>query len=538
MANIDAVELKFGTKSLDCFSLVSVDIQNQVNQVSNTHAVLKSTSGTENSSTEADELITCQPGTEATLILNAQTTITLFTGIVVEQICRVHENSKEVSLVLKHPIQKLLGTYRSQVFIDKYDIDIIKQILSDHGLTAVVPSNKGVQHEQMIQWRSSDWQFIRQRLISTGFWLLSNPDGQVEIINPLAQTSAKHTLDFSSEASLPISSANWHFRHKELSTKLNVSSWDVKNQKMLTASAGVSPVLWKGGLELTNLKPLSNMDANLFYTSPIVSAECKELSNARLMSQNAHSVQTIFTVKGCLETSEYKLGDTIELQGFGGQLDGEGVISSINHRWLPDSWETEVTLGASGISSIDASLLPESNGLFTGIVGPFKADPLSLNRLQVEVPSLGLPTTVYIWARFAAPYASKESALCLYPEEGDEIILGFFADDPRYPVILGSLNNPINTAPFDYTKENNQKGLVLKKGDLIQQLLIDNQDTALTIGNDKDSLLLNKDGLSVTTEAKMVVSAKQDVTISSDTKFGATGTSGVEIKGAKIDLKQ
>ena len=534
----DAIELKFGTKTLDCFSLVSVDIQHQVNQIASAQVVLKPFVSPTETSSEKDNLLLCQPGADVTLKLNSQPTVTLFTGIVTEQICRVHENTKEITLVLKHPAQKLLGTYRSQVFINKYDVDIIKQIFSDHKISSTVPVSKGVSHEQMIQWRSSDWQFIRQRLISMGLWLLSKVDGKVELLSPQAQTAAKYKLEFSSNSSLPISSANWHFRHKELAKKLNVSGWDIKKQKMLNNSVGKTPVLWKSGLELTSISPLSNVEADLFYTSPIESAECKELSNARVMSQNAHSVQTIFTVKGCAETSGYTLGDTMELDGFGGQLDGNGIISSINHRWLPDAWETEVTLGTSGVASVDAGLLPESNGLFTALVGPFKKDPLSLNRIQVLVPSLALSTKVYIWARFATPYASKESGLYLYPEEGDEVILGFFADDPRYPVILGSLNNPVNKAPFDYTKENNQKGLVLKKGAVVQQLLIDNKEKITTVGNDKDSLVLNKDGLTVTTEAKVTVTSKQDCSITSDTKLSASGTSGVEIKGAKIDLKQ
>ena len=534
----DAIELKIGTRTLECFSLVSVDIQNQVNQIASSQVVLKSISGSGSSSTEQDELLLCQPGTDATLKFNSQIAVTLFTGIVIEQICRVHENSKEITLVLKNQTQKLLGTYRSQVFLDKYDVDIIKQIFSDHGINCTVPTSKGVLHEQMIQWRGSDWQFIRQRLISIGLWLLSKADGTIDLFSPQVQATAKYRLKLANESSLPISSASWHFRHKELAKKLNVSGWDIKKQKMLSTSIGETPVLWSGGLELDSINPLSNIDANLFYTSPIVSAECKELSNSRIMSQNAHGVQIIFTVKGCTETADYELGDTMELSEFGGQLDGKGIISSINHRWLPDSWETEVILGASGIASVDAGLLPESNGLFTGLVGPFKADPLSLNRIQVQVPSLGLPTIVYIWARFSTPYASKESGFCLYPEEGDEVILGFFADDPRYPVILGSLNNPINKAPFDYTKENNKKGLVLKKDALVQQLLIDNKETITEIGNDKDSLILDKDGLTITTEAKVTVTSKQDCSITSDTKLSASGTSGVEIKGSKIDLKQ
>ena len=54
-------------------------------------------------------------------------------------------------------------------------------------------------------------------------------------------------------------------------------------------------------------------------------------------------------------------------------------------------------------------------------------------------PSLTTSKAMGVWARMAHVYATEDCGFVFYPEVGDEVVLGFFDDDPTYPVILGSL---------------------------------------------------------------------------------------------------
>jgi uncharacterized protein involved in type VI secretion and phage assembly len=139
-----------------------------------------------------------------------------------------------------------------------------------------------------------------------------------------------------------------------------------------------------------------------------------------------------------------------------------------------------------------------------------------------------------LWARFATPYASKESGLCFYPEEGDEVVVGFFADDPCYPVILGAMHNPKNLPPFPPSTENNQKGLVFGHGDNKQQLMFDSQKKSATLQVNKDVLTLHQ-GMQLASEQDVTISA-QNLALNAKQQVKVEGSSGVHVKGAKVDL--
>jgi len=49
-----------------------------------------------------------------------------------------------------------------------------------------------------------------------------------------------------------------------------------------------------------------------------------------------------------------------------------------------------------------------------------------------------------IWARISTLDAGKQRGTFFRPEIGDEVIVGFLNDDPRYPVVLGMVNSSAN----------------------------------------------------------------------------------------------
>ena len=75
-----------------------------------------------------------------------------------------------------------------------------------------------------------------------------------------------------------------------------------------------------------------------------------------------------------------------------------------------------------------------------------------------------------IWARLASPDAGNERGFFFRPEPGDEVVVGFFNDDPRQAVILGAVYGAKNKPPRSLgkpTKENKDKSDRLQKSAMI-----------------------------------------------------------------------
>jgi uncharacterized protein involved in type VI secretion and phage assembly len=76
-------------------------------------------------------------------------------------------------------------------------------------------------------------------------------------------------------------------------------------------------------------------------------------------------------------------------------------------------------------------------------------DPSKLNRVQIclfgvdGVPDQNGP----IWARVAVPFAGGQRGAFFIPDVGDEVLVIFLSGDSRFPVIVGSMWNGLDTAP-------------------------------------------------------------------------------------------
>ncbi|NRN28630.1 phage baseplate assembly protein V, partial [Photorhabdus heterorhabditis] len=182
-------------------------------------------------------------------------------------------------------------------------------------------------------------------------------------------------------------------------------------------------------------------------------------------------------------------------------------------------------------------VVPPVKELHVGIVEKYQRDSQSLGRIPVKIPALNL-TNGTLFARLGKPYASHESGFCFYPEPGDEVIIGFFDGDPRFPVILGSMHNPKNKAPLEPSEKNPVKTLVIKQGENQQALLFNHKDKTLALNSGKNTLSLQQDKDITLNSAKNLITHAQEIKIEAQKSLSASGKSGVDIKGAKINLTQ
>jgi len=85
-------------------------------------------------------------------------------------------------------------------------------------------------------------------------------------------------------------------------------------------------------------------------------------------------------------------------------------------------------------------------GLSLGVVTKNDGDPDGLGRIRVQL-ELHEDGQESFWARVAVPMAGNGIGLYTLPDVGDEVLVGFIAEDPSHPIIVGSIWNGKNVPP-------------------------------------------------------------------------------------------
>jgi uncharacterized protein involved in type VI secretion and phage assembly len=238
--------------------------------------------------------------------------------------------------------------------------------------------------------------------------------------------------------------------------------------------------------------------------------------------------------------------DVASLDGFGDRFNGKALITGLRHRLDPHGFQTDIQFGLApepfgrtpDIADAAArGLLPPIIGLQVGTVTSTDADPAGEVRVQIKVATIASDPPQQLWARIATPDAGNGRGFCFFPEVGDEVVVGFLDNDPRYPVVLGRLHGSKNAPPAGFAGAQN-KGIVTKSGVKITLTEADKPAVIIeTKGGRKLMLDDNGAAVSIADQSGNTISfTDSGVTIKSakDLKLEATGA--IKIKGTTIDL--
>jgi len=242
----------------------------------------------------------------------------------------------------------------------------------------------------------------------------------------------------------------------------------------------------------------------------------------------------------------------IELRGMGKRYSGKALVTGVRHQVADGLWTTDIQFGLSAepfssknaniVDTKAAGLLPGVNGLQIGIVEQLD-DPEKESRVKVKVAAIDNENGS-IWSRLATLDAGKDRGMVFWPEVGDEVILGFLNDDPRNPVILGSVHSSANTTPIVSDDKNAIKGVVTREGlkmlfnDEEKTITISTSDNSSIIINDKDKSIEVKDANSNSVKLSdkgITLNSAKDVIIEAGANVKIKGKA-VEIDGNKVDV--
>jgi Rhs element Vgr protein len=541
-----------GSAIPDAILIQSVSVKKNVNEIPFANIVV-----TDGSPAAEDFAVsssdTFVPGSSVTIEAGYNgTNKVIFKGIVTKQSIRIQEDIGPVlDIECRDEAVKMIIGRKSRTYSKKTDSDIMKTIIGNYsGLSADITPTTSEWPEQ-VQYYATDWDFILSRAETNGM-IATALNGKVSIFPPDADTSAvlkiiygDNLLDFNAELNA-ISQLG----------AVQATSWDYATQASVTGTAS-STHAGPGNLSSKELSEVVGLaDYELQTTAPLPSGELKNWSEAAMVKSAYSKIQGQATIQGndIVEPGKY-----ITLDGLGGRFDGDHIVSSVHQVIANGNWTTAVSIGLSptwftGQAEVMAppasGLLPGVQGLFNATVKKIYEDPDNQYRVLVDIPLFDTKGEG-LWARLTNFYATSGAGAFFMPEVGDEVVVGFLNEDPRFPIILGSMYSSQNNKPYSGlvpNEKNSIKAIVSKSGISMQ---LDDKDGILTLTtpgsntavfSDKDHTVTISDvnSNSITMSANgITIKSPNSITVETSGKLSLSGEQGVSIEspGGDVQIK-
>lgn len=460
----------FSGEKLVSSNVISLDLMQSVNKIPYARVVIGEGGKKDQSLVELSNEDCFALGQEIEIRLSSTAGTTTFKGIVVKQNLRKLYGQSYLTIDIKDSAFKLCLTRESAVFIDQDDAQIIRQLAEKAGLS-VECREKTLTHKQMVQYSCSNWDFIVSRAEANGLFVC--------VANGVL-TLKKPALDLSDDSTVLTEIFEYELEAdpSRQYQKVNGVGWDVKNLEPLKVTNSGEK---KAGNVPQQASALNLEECRLVSGIPSETKELEAWVNAGLLKSRHSLLRGRISIAG---NPRIQLGDVVTIAEAGELFNAKMLISGIRHRIDSDGWTTDLQCGLVGdwfyeqyplMDQPAAGLLPGINGLQIGIVEsyPSEGDPEKVHRIRVRIPAIHEQESV-VWARLALPYAGNQRGTHWIPEAGDEVVIGFFNDDPRHPVVLGALYNGKTEPPFPLSEENMEKGFITKNGSKI--IFMDEQD--------------------------------------------------------------
>ena len=527
------------------YPLRSINIQREVNHIPHAELVLYDGDAAKGTFDISDASF-FELGKEIEIKLRDErgTDHSEFKGRVMRHSLEGDDNGSRLVVGVKDAAVKLTGTRRSAVYTNQKDSEIIGKILRDANISTGSIADATTNTGQVVQYYCTDWDFILSRANAHGYCVAID-NGALSVKDLAVSGPPAHefllgdnVLEFEFDADL-----NHQFQAVES------LAWDWKNLQA-TGPMKARPVATSQG----------NFDAgkaagsvgfekcSLITPVPLDSGELQAWADGAMALARTSMLRGRISGLGI---SRLKLLDTIALGGFGSRFNGTTPVTGFRHRVDNGEWVTEVLFGGSQqafsskqqvIDAPAAGLLPGLLGVQIGIVADSGDDPEKEFRVKVRLPAITTGDAT-VWARLCAPDAGKQRGYFFRPEVGDEVVVSFLNNDPRHPVIIGSLYGSKNMPPDELARDldkNKLKGIVTKKGTTIRFLDDDKSSVFIQTPN-KNKILLDDDGEAIKLtdqHGNTLTMDKNGIEMRSVKNLKIDASSGnVEIKGIKVDVK-
>ena len=546
MSVVTASILSDAAKIDAIYELISIDVRRQINRIPHATLVLLDGDAARRKFDLSDAKY-FEPGKEIEVKLRYESETedaTIFKGPVVRHGIEASVQGSLLRVELKDAAVKLTRGRKSMVYVDTDDATLIGKLISDGGLKSGIIDPTTPKHAQIVQYYCTDWDFLVARAESQGLLTVAE-DGVVSARKPELSGEAKHSFEYGVDE---IYDFEFELDASDQYEKVQSTGWDIKECKLTAAAEAKAFALSQGNVDGAKLaKTVGFVPVQLSHTVAITPEELQSWADGRLMRSRMSLLRGRVSAEGL---ADVKLLDVMAVDGVGERFNGKTLVTGICHRVDVDGWRTDIQFGMSAREfafeneiedAPSAGLLPAISGLHVGVVDKFEEDPDKQFRVKVILPGID-EKSGSVWARLAAPDAGKGRGWFLRPETGDEVVVGFFSNDPRQPVILGAMFGPKNSPPDDYSAlsaDNKNKVIVTKTGSVIG--FLDDQKGSIFIKTKEGAQIQLDDtakSLSMVDQNGNELTMDQNgIALKSAKDFKVEASGNVEIKGAKVDVK-
>lgn len=528
--------------------VVSVDIHLAANRINTATLVLNDGNMAENLFPTSDSA-TFLPGAEITIQVGYdQQQTSVFSGIIIKHSVKISSrNFSRLVVECKDKAIAMTVGRKNANYIDMKDSDILSQLISNTpGLSATVTATT-YQHKELVQFYSSDWDFMLARAEANGM-LVTLDAGTVTVAAPAVSSAAVLTVTYGMD--LIDFSADMDARAQFQSVSSH--GWDLASHTLQQQTAAPETLNEQGNVTSATLANVIGLsDFRLQSTVPLDAEELTTWAKAQQIKSGLARIRGQVSFQG---SALAKPGTLIELVGVGERFNGNVFVSAVHHHVAEGNWITRAEFGmspswfteATDISAPPAAgLLPGISGLHVGVVMKLDEDPNKQYRVQVSIPEMSA-TTDGFWARLTNFYSSNGVGAFFLPEIGDEVVLGFFNDDPSHPVILGSLYSSKNKPAYTPEAANNTKALVTRSNMKVE---FDEEKKNITITTPAaNKIVISDDGKSILLQdqnsnkvtldsAGITLDSPKDITLKAQGKIVLNATNNIEAT-AQMDIKQ
>ena len=538
--------VKLNNKELGSeFEVMKVHVWNELFKVSRARITIiagDSYLGTFEESEEAD----FAPGKDVEISVGYdQTNAVVFKGIILKHKIEIRDGYLSLAsrslLVLdcSDKAVKLTVGRKTAVYEDKLDSDAITTIASSAGVDKTVDATT-VTHPILTQYDITDWDFILRRAKANGL-VVMNALNKLTVRAPAVTGSSVVTLTQGED----VISFKGEIDSSTQLQKVDAKSYDSFKESDLSQSGSEPSSLDKPGDQVGKTLGKVAAPETLAYgvKAPLDTKELKAIADAKLVASRLNRVRGEVSFRG---VNTVALGKIVTLAGFGSLFNGDVLVTSVQHI-VEDGYY--VTVAGFGLPDAAMDEEPEAekqgwlgpvSGLHVGIVKKLDADPLSKYRIKVMIPSVK-STGEGQWAMLSHFYATSGAGSFFIPELNSEVIVGFLNDDPRYPVVLGSLYDDKNKPKETFTKDNYIKSFLTKAK---LSLEFNDEDKVVTLStpgknkiivSDKDKKITIEDqngNTIITSEDGITLTSKKAIKLDSKDEIELTATKGITVKSS------
>ena len=539
--------LSGGTAIASTDEVVSVDIESGINRITTATIVLND-GDMPNQEFPLSDAETFKPGSEIKIQLGYNQTVTdVFSGIVIKHSVRI-SSSNDSRLVIECRDKAVAMTVarKNAHYEEKKDSDIITQLIGSYsGLSNEVTATT-ITHKELVQYYCTDWDFMIARAEANGL-LVTLDAAKVTVKAPDTSSSPVLTVTYGTD----LVDFRAELDARSQLSSVTASGWDLASHAMVQGQATPQTLNAQGNITSATLASVLNVaDFPLQTSVPLDSAALTQWAKAQQIKSGLARIRGHVSFQG---SALAKPNALLELAGVGERFNGNVFISKVHHSVADGDWTTRVEFGlpANWFTETVDVMAPSASGLTAGISGlhvglvtKLDADPQSQLRVQVSIPVLG-GDAAPVWARLGQFYASNAFGAFFIPEINDEVILGFFNNDPSHPVILGSLYSSKNTAAYSLTAENNTKAIVTRSK--LKMEFDDDKKIITLVTPGKNTIVISDDGKSILLQDQnnnkvelnssgITLDSPKDITLTAKGKISLTATNNIEAT-SQMDVK-